>query len=171
MCQRLLSVDLVACFVLAFTPSSWLIVEAFNFPDAIAKHGPEHFLIEGLGNDTYHSEPLAQQAMLHVTTSFTAAILHLLKPAHIVGGGWSVIFVDAVYCYLDEVVNIYEEEPDYDWSHDAVVLALKTLLRESPTDVPSLQQTMVKWRQRSMFFRRGEEQALNRFFDYICSDS
>jgi hypothetical protein len=171
MCQRVLSVDLVACFVLAFTPSSWLIEEAFYFPDGVAKNGPEHFLIAGLGNVTYHSEPLAQQAVWHATTSFTAAILHLLKPAHIVGGGWSAIFADALHSYLDEVVDIYKEEPECDWSHDAVVLALKTLRRESPTDFASLQQTTVKWRLESKASREGQEQALNRFFDYICSDN
>jgi hypothetical protein len=158
------SVDLVACFVLAFAPgpedTSWSIL-----PSGIAKNGPEHFLIRYLGNDTYHSEPLAQQAVLHVTTSFTAAILHRLKLAHIDGGRWLVIFAGAVYRYLYEFVDICKEEPDDDWSHDAVVLALKTLLRESPADFVSLRQTIVE--------RDGNHSqgTLDRFFDFVCSDN
>jgi hypothetical protein len=161
MCQRLLSVDLVACFVLAFTPGPQVIEESFCFPFGMVENDPENFLIGVLDNDTYHSEPLAQQAVLHVTTSFTAAILHWLKSAHIDGGvnGWSAIFAEAVYNYLEKVVYICEEEPDDDWRHDAVVLALKTLLRRSPADFASLRQRIVK---------HGKVQYL---FDCVCSDN
>jgi hypothetical protein len=133
----------------------------------VAKNGPEHFLIEGLGNDTYHSEPLAQQAVLHVTTSLTAAILHRLKSAHIGGGGWSVIFPGAVCDYLNEVLDVRKTEPD-DWNHDAVVLALKALLRESPADFVSLRQRILEYDKKLYFFH---QERLDRFFDYICSDN
>jgi hypothetical protein len=165
MCQRLLSVDLVACFVVAFTPGPQLIEESSYVTVSIAKNGPEHFLISAFGNGTYHSEPLAQQAVLHVTTSFTAAILHRLKSAHVDGGRWSVSFAEAVTCYLYEVVDIYKEEPDDDWSHDAVVLALKTLLRESPADFVSLRKKVGGLKGHPARRRR------DRFFDYICSDN
>jgi hypothetical protein len=165
MCQRLLSIDLVACFVLAFTPGPQVIEDSFHFPLGIAKNGPEHFLIGGLDNDTYHSEPLAQQAVLHVTTSFAAAILHRLKSAHIDGGGWSAIFAMAVNYYLHVGLDICKEEPDDDWS---VVLALKTLLRESPADFVSLKQRIVECNEELHWFPR---EGCDRFFDYICSDN
>jgi hypothetical protein len=168
MCQRLLSVDLVACFVLAFTPSPSFNDLMFYFPEVIANNGPEHFLIEGLGNDTYHSEPLAQQAVRHVTTSFTAAILHQLQSAHIDSGRWSVIFANAVCRYLQEVLDIRKEELDDDWSHDTVVLALKTLLRESPADFASLRQRVVESDEAQFYSIQG---GLNRFFDWVCSDN
>jgi hypothetical protein len=157
----------VACFVLAFTPGPQVIEKLIYLPSCMAKNGPGHFLIAGLGNDTYHSEPLAQQAMLHVTTSLTAAILHRLNSAHIDGGGWSVIFAEAVHCYLEEVLYICKE-PDYDWSHDAVVLALKALLRESPADFVSLRQRIVECDEEHLFFAQA---GLDRFFDCICSDN
>jgi hypothetical protein len=166
MCQRLLSVDLVACFVLAFTCGSQVIEGISCFPFVIAKNRPGHFLIKYLGDGTYHSEPLAQQAVLHVTTSFTAAILHLLKSVHINGSGWSAIFAEAVSCYLYEVVDIYKEGPGDDWSHDAVVLALKAILRESPTDFASLREK-VAGRTGSSYSRH----CYNRFFYYVCSDN
>jgi hypothetical protein len=164
MCQRLLSIDLVACFVVAFTPGFEVSTVPF-FPSLTVKNGPEHLLVEYLGDDISHSEPLAQQAVLHVATSFTAAILHLLKPAHLDGGGWSEIFAAAVFEYLGHVLNIWGT-----WSqgrdHDAVVLALKTLLAKTPVDFVSLQQTLAKWAQENHIFRG--EQAFNEFFDYIC---
>jgi hypothetical protein len=215
MCQRLLSVDLVACFVLAFTQNSWPIE---RFPHGMVNNGPEHLLIGGLSDDTYHSETLAQQAVLHVTTSLTTAILRCLKSAHIRGGQWSVIFAGAVHLYLQEVLNIsedqpdyVEEEPDYDkeepdydeeepdydeeeldydeeepdydeeeldydkeepdydcQSHDAVVLALKTLLRESPADFVSLRQRIVKYDQELGCFSPGR---LKSFFGWVCSNN
>jgi hypothetical protein len=165
MCQRLLSVDLVACFFLAFTPGLQGIGELLSFPVGMAKNGPKHILIRYPRNNTYHSELLAQQAVLHVTTSLTAAILHRLESAHTDGGRWSVIFAAAVECYLYEVLDLRKED---DWSHDAVVLALKTLLRESPADFVSLRQRIVEMNQGRYYgLRRG----LDWFFDYICSDN
>jgi hypothetical protein len=145
MCRRLLSVDLVACFVLAFAQSSW-VIENSSYPCCMADNGPGHFLISAfaLDNDTYHSGSLAQQAVLHVTTSFTAAILHQLKSAHIDGGGWSEIFAHAFWCYLDEVIRFWATESEDGWSHDAVVWALKALLHESPADFASLRQRIVE---------------------------
>jgi hypothetical protein len=166
MCQRLLSIDLVACFVVAFTPGPEVTEQPY-FPPRIAKNGPEHFLIVYLGDDIYHSEPLAQQVVLHVATSFTAAILHLLKPAHLDGGGWSENFADAVWRYLHDVLNIWGTKP-HDWSHDAVVLALIALLREAPADFVSLRQRIVECGESQLFFR---QEGLDKFFDYICSDN
>jgi hypothetical protein len=166
MCQRLLSIDLVACFVVAFTPGFGVTWEPY-FPFRMATSGPEHLLVQYLGHDIYHSEPLAQQAVLHVATSFTAAILHLLKPAHLDGGGWSETFADAVWRYLHDILNIWGTKP-HDWSHDAVVLALKALLRESPADFVSLRQGIVECSEAMLFFRQEE---LDKFFGYICSDN
>jgi hypothetical protein len=171
MCQRLLSIDLVAFFSLAFTPGpkvtdNWLPY----FPSGIAKIGPKHFLIGDFGDDIYRSEPLAQQAVLHVATSFTAAILHWLKPAHLDGGGWSATFANAVRCYLTVVLNFWGEEPDDDddWNHNAVVLALKTLLRESPVDFVSLRQEIEGGLNPSL---EQLKVLLDRFFDHICLDN
>jgi hypothetical protein len=168
MCQRLLSVDLVACFVLAFA-SGPQIIDLSHFPPYIANNGPKHSLVKHIRDDLYHSEPIAHQAVLHVATSFTAAILHRLKETHLDGGRWSVRFADAVWCYLDEVIDIWGKEPDDDWSHDAVVLALKTLLRASPVDFVSLRQRIVEWNEKCSHI--VPEQVLDRFFDYICSDN
>jgi hypothetical protein len=74
----------------------------------------------------YHSEPLAQQAVLHVIGSMTAAILHLLEPTHLGSGRWTSIFIDTVHDYLEVVVDLEGKGPD-DWSHDTVVQSLKTL--------------------------------------------
>jgi hypothetical protein len=176
MCQRLLSVDLVACFALAFAPSPRVIGEFAGFPSHIMKNGPGNFLIptrpdhlltKDLGKAiTYHSEPRAQQVVLHVTTSLTAAILHQLKLAHIAGGGWSKIFANVVHCYLLEVTDIYKGEPD-DWSHDAVVLALKTLLCESPADFAILREEVSGQKDDPLSSRHW----FDRFFDYISSDN
>jgi hypothetical protein len=170
MCQRLLSIDLVACFVVAFTPDFEVATKRYFF-STITKNGPEHFLIPYRGDDIYHSEPLAQQAVLHVATSFTAAILHLLKPAHLDGGGCSKIFVAAVWSHLHDILKIWGTKPHDVWSHDAVVLALKTLLRESPADFVSLRQRIVEYEIEQSIFDLPEVEVLNRFFDYICSDN
>jgi hypothetical protein len=166
MCQRLLSIDLVACFVLAFTPGPKVADKQF-FPLYIAKNGPKHFLIEALSDDIYPSEPIAQQAVLHVATSFTSAILHLLKPVHLDGGGWSETFAEAVLRYLGAVLNIWGKDLDNDeWSHDAIVLALKTLLHESPVDFVSLRQRIVEWNKEQHLF---PQEGLERFFGCACS--
>ena len=105
--------------------------------------------------------------LLHVATSYTAAISHRLKSAHLDSGGWSEIFVEAVLHHLSDVADI-ERELDY-WSHDAVVLALKALQRESPADLASLRQTVMK-----QIYPEGPSnfiwEGFSWFFDYICSD-
>jgi hypothetical protein len=160
---RSIDIDLVACFVLAFTPGSE-VTEGPHFPYTMAKNSRQHFLTEVLGDDIYASEPIAQQAVLHATASLTAAILHVLKPAHLDGGGWSGIFVDAVAKYLAGIVNVFGPWPNPNWHHDAVVLALKALLRESPADFASLREKVVEHVYRSHDWCK-------RLFDYVCSDN
>ena len=125
-------------------------------------------MFEEGGKAIYHSEPLAQQAVLHLTHSFTAAICHFLKPAHLGSGGWSKAFVDAVVWYLNDRVDQVKNWPG-DWRCDTVIQSLKTLCGESDADFFRLRGAIYKEWQGDW---EGDEilYYLDMAFDYIFFD-
>ncbi|KAJ2915782.1 hypothetical protein MD484_g4654, partial [Candolleomyces efflorescens] len=164
-CRKLLSVDLMACFVHAFSlPDDKRL---FIYHSAtLGVPGSNNFMFEDGAKDIYDSEPLAQQAVLHLTHSFTAAICHILKPARLGSGGWSKTFVNAVAQYLKERVEQAGDWSD-DWRCDTVIQSLKTLRRESNADFVRLKEDIDE------FCEEKPDNYLNYMdmvFDYICID-
>jgi hypothetical protein len=168
MWRKLLTVDLMACFVHAFTQGVANAVSCLTvfLPDVV---NPDwrNFIIPGQDKAIYHSEPLAQQAVLHVTGSLTAAILHFLEPTHLDSDGWSLTFINALCGYLCVIVDLEGKGPD-DWNHDIVVQSLKTLRRESLADFVSLRQGVCEYAKRSdSESHPGRVDGFNKFFDYV----
>ncbi|KAJ2911894.1 hypothetical protein MD484_g8521, partial [Candolleomyces efflorescens] len=166
MFRKLLTVDLMACFVHAFSLPDVNRPFAIDYPSALGTPGSNSLMFEDGAEDIYDSEPLAQQAVLHLTHSFTAAICHILKPADLGSGRWSETFVTEVAYYLRDRVGKAENWPD-DWRCDTVVQSLKTLRRESNADFVRLKEGVYEKCKRWPGKYRDH---INMVFDYICID-
>jgi hypothetical protein len=159
MWRKLLTVDLMACFVHAFTLQD--VVDGLSplpmFPYEVMNPDWGNCIIPLEGEAIYHSEPLAQQAVLHVTGSLTGAILHLLEPIHLGSGRWSQVFIEAVHNYLKVIVDLEGKGLD-DWSQNTIVQSLKALWREALANFVSLRQGVCQHD-----YTRGSD--FNEFFD------
>ncbi|KAJ2936778.1 hypothetical protein H1R20_g298, partial [Candolleomyces eurysporus] len=132
MFQKLLSIDLTACFVHAFTleHDRVSVLSVFSGRDIIA--GARNPIIPRNtdGFTLFDSEPFARQAVSHICTSHRAAVLHLLQKKFAPYTKYHA-FVFAVFnCLFDLSMAIPSGEP-WNWHSDRVVQALKTLKRES----------------------------------------
>jgi hypothetical protein len=161
----------MACFVHAFTLDAEDLVDPpQRLPDTISHPGDDNCIIPSSDPGAYDSEPLAQQAVLHVVTSLAAAICHLLqKPVHREGGTRrSEVFAGAVSYYLVNQLELKTAERQDDWRHreDVVVQAIKGLLREAPVDFFALREDVVRWSKR----HSGLSSEVRRFFGHICPD-
>ncbi|RXW20700.1 hypothetical protein EST38_g5169 [Candolleomyces aberdarensis] len=134
MFQTLLSIDLTACFVHAFTLAypSQISFDPVLCDRAIVLADAGNFMIPDHtdGFIFFHSEPFAQQAASHVRTSYEAAVFHLLRKKYDPYTNYhNTPFIYAVYnCLMELSVAIPSVEP---WNSDRVVQALKTLKQES----------------------------------------
>ncbi|KAJ2922699.1 hypothetical protein H1R20_g14400, partial [Candolleomyces eurysporus] len=119
MLPKLIDIDLMACFVHAFTLDfvfHYRLQPSFDlcFDDhlnALVAEGPW---------EVYESYPCVKHAISHVAASHKAAVLHLLQRQCL---GTNSYFPEAVFYFLLQLL---------DPENDAVVHALKTLQRESP---------------------------------------
>ncbi|KAJ2915781.1 hypothetical protein MD484_g4655, partial [Candolleomyces efflorescens] len=165
MCRKLLTVDLMACFVHASSLPDVDRPFEILYPSSLGTPGSNNFIFSDGAEAIYDSEPLAQQVVLHVTHSLTAAICHILRPAHLGSGRWSETFLGAVSGYLVLRVEQAERWPD-DWRCDTVVRSLKTHQRESNTGFVRLKEDIDAWCKES-----GKVlHYLDMVFDYICID-
>ncbi|RXW15343.1 hypothetical protein EST38_g10508 [Candolleomyces aberdarensis] len=130
MLQKLLDIDLTACFVHAFTHLNGVIYLP-TFGSTILETGANNGIVPQSidGANLHKSEPLAQQAVLHVRGSYKAAVLHLLKVYLPCTDQYKGLFIAAVSLYLIDLSRPSEKSAD--WNSDGVVHALKALKQES----------------------------------------
>ncbi|KAJ2922611.1 hypothetical protein H1R20_g14473, partial [Candolleomyces eurysporus] len=133
MFQKLLSIDLMPCFVHPFTlgdPDE--VGSSGGFVTAISNAGTDNCIIPlgAAGRTLYNSEPLARQAVSHVTACYKAAVVHLLKTYIPYSNYYNILFICAVSGFLTDL-RILLGKPG-DWGSDTVVHALNALKRESP---------------------------------------
>ncbi|KAJ2915777.1 hypothetical protein MD484_g4651, partial [Candolleomyces efflorescens] len=168
MSRKLLTVDLRACFVRAFSlPDDDKRPFNVNYPPYLGIPDSSNIIFRDGAEAIYDSEPLVQQAVLHVAHSLTAAICHILKTAHLGSGRWSETFVGAVVYYLRDRVGEAENWPD-DWRCDTVVQSLKTLRRESNVDFVRFKEGVYE---KCKHWPGKYCDYINMVFDYTCIDS
>ncbi|KAJ2919447.1 hypothetical protein MD484_g1052, partial [Candolleomyces efflorescens] len=168
MWQRLLDINLTNSFVQAFTIDvNGLTDPPTFFPLNMSQPSGDNCIIPSSDHNAYYSEPLAQQAVLHLVTSFAAAICHLLKDlVYGQGGFWrSDVFAAAVSSYL---INQLDPEISDNWKHreDVVVQAIQTLWHEAPADFFALREDVVAWTRKHTIWARQ----MRSFFDHICPE-
>ncbi|KAJ2912476.1 hypothetical protein MD484_g7936, partial [Candolleomyces efflorescens] len=171
MWRKLLAVDLMACFVHALSLPDVEGPLGTAYHDYLGSPGSENLTFRyGDKAIDYDREPLAQQAVLHITRSLTAAICHLLEPAHLVSGGWSGAFAKAVAEFLDMKVKRPEIWKDGDGSCYAIVQSLKTLRRESIDDFVRLRTRVQDWCNHYHRFVGGRSYIVDPAFDDLSID-
>ncbi|KAJ2922692.1 hypothetical protein H1R20_g14396, partial [Candolleomyces eurysporus] len=148
MLKKLLDINLTACFVHAFTNLNGVIFSP-AFGSTILEAGANNRIVpQSVDGDNFHkSEPLAQQAVLHVRGSYKAAVLHLLKAYVPYTNQYKALFIAAVSLCLIDLSRTSEKLVD--WNSDGVVLALKGLKQESSEHFQTLMEDVEKdfrWR-------------------------
>ncbi|RXW20766.1 hypothetical protein EST38_g5078 [Candolleomyces aberdarensis] len=125
MLGKLLDIDLMACFVHAFTLYSAAQATLNPHPD-ICKDDSSNFLISEAYAGVYESNTLVKGAVSRVVTAHKAAVLHVLQTQTLIANECCTHLPLAVYELLREL----SERPG-DWNSDSVVHALKTLQQAS----------------------------------------
>ncbi|RXW20767.1 hypothetical protein EST38_g5079 [Candolleomyces aberdarensis] len=132
MIQKLLDIDLMACFVHIFTldfSSPW----RQHLSLALCKDNWSNIIISSTHPGVYESNALVERAITHVVTSHKAAILHVLQRHTLIADECCATFPQAVGEHLWELSSHPE-----DWDSDSVVHALKTLRQASLDSFESL---------------------------------
>ncbi|KAJ2922709.1 hypothetical protein H1R20_g14386, partial [Candolleomyces eurysporus] len=128
MVQKLLEIDLTACFVHTFTLDfafRWKLRLSFLLCNDDRSNG----IIISAYPGVYESNILVKSAISHVVASHNAAIVHVLQSHTLIANGWCTYFPGAVYEHLWKLSSRPEG-----WDSDRVVRALKTL-RQASSDV------------------------------------
>ncbi|KAJ2922706.1 hypothetical protein H1R20_g14385, partial [Candolleomyces eurysporus] len=128
MLGKLLDIDLVACFVHAFTLYSAAQATLDSSPD-LCKDDSSNYLISDAHAGVYESNTLVKRAVSHVVTAQKAAVLHVLQTQTLIVNECCTHLPLAVYELLREL----SDRPG-DWNSDSVVHALKTL-RQASSDL------------------------------------
>ncbi|RXW15010.1 hypothetical protein EST38_g10839 [Candolleomyces aberdarensis] len=134
MFQKLLSIDLTACFVHVYTQDSAKGISCLGAFDRRAIFAGARNLMIPRNTDgltLFDSEPFAQQAVSHVRTSYKAAVLHLLRKQYYPYTNNNTFFPYAVFNCLHEFLLAIPSGERWNWNSDSIVQALKTLKRES----------------------------------------
>ncbi|RXW12815.1 hypothetical protein EST38_g13039 [Candolleomyces aberdarensis] len=134
MFQKLLSIDLTACFVHAFTQDPEKNISYWGTLDTrVISAGVRNLMIPRNtdGFTLFDSEPFAQQAVSHVRTSYKAAVLHLLQKQYAPDTNNSHYFPFAVSHCLQEFSLAIPSGERWNWNSNRIIQALKTLRRES----------------------------------------
>jgi hypothetical protein len=128
--QKLLVIDLKACFVHAFTLPDMalgLYDGDIFFPFHIARRGPQNAFIVDLYSRHSRLKPLIQRAGLHAIVSLEAAFPYLLQPTHFSSCSWNGVFADALFHFLNSGARWGSWGEEEDYRSNVVVQALKML--------------------------------------------
>jgi hypothetical protein len=135
MYQRLLNIDLTACFYHAFTCRHLgeVVYAADLSPSAASKNYANPIIPSGL---MYDSEPLAQQALSHVRASCEAAVIHLLDAFHPDTNHYNTSFYVSMFQCMDDLMP--GVVPLEVWNSNRVACALRRLKQRSTEHFDSL---------------------------------
>ncbi|KAJ2922613.1 hypothetical protein H1R20_g14471, partial [Candolleomyces eurysporus] len=125
MCQKLLNIDLTACFIHTFT-LDFAFRWTLKVSSCLCNDDDTNHIIAGAQSGIYESNTLVQRAISHVVTSHEAAVLHVLQRRTLIANPWCTYFPEAVYEHLWKLSSRPEGRDS-----DSVVHALKSLRQAS----------------------------------------